>query len=112
MSKFKKFRKIPVIIEAYQTDEKMEIETLEGTMKADKGDWIIKGVKGELYPCKPDVFEMTYEKVTENERTDGCHNCKYGFFDFCEKTSEHIDMYFQETMGESMCDFDYWEPEE
>ena len=60
---FKKFRKIPVVIEAYQTDEEMEIETLEGVMKADKGDWIIKGVKGELYPCKPDVFEMTYEKV-------------------------------------------------
>ena len=60
---FKKFRKIPVVIEAYQTDEEMEIETLEGTMKADKGDWIIKGVKGELYPCKPDVFKMTYEKV-------------------------------------------------
>ena len=60
---FEKFRKIPVVIEAYQTDEEMEIETLEGVMKADKGDWIIKGVKGELYPCKNDVFEMTYEKV-------------------------------------------------
>ena len=62
---FKKFRKIPVVIEAYQTDEEMEIETLEGTMKADKGDWIIKGVKGELYPCKPDVFKMTYEEVVK-----------------------------------------------
>lgn len=61
--RFEKFRKIPVVIEAYQTDEEMEIETLEGVMKANKGDWIIKGVKGELYPCKPDVFEMTYEKV-------------------------------------------------
>ena len=64
---FKKYRKIPVIIEAYQTDKEMEIETLEGTMKANKGDWIIKGVKGELYPCKPDVFEMTYEKVNDND---------------------------------------------
>ena len=62
---FKKFRKIPVVIEAYQTDEEMEIETLEGVMKANKGDWIIRGVKGELYPCKPEVFEMTYEKVKE-----------------------------------------------
>lgn len=61
--RFEKFRKVPVVIEAYQTDVEMEIETLEGTMKADKGDWIIKGVKGELYPCKPDVFAMTYEKV-------------------------------------------------
>ena len=60
---FEKYRKKPVIIEAYQTDKELTIETLEGTMKANKGDWIIKGVKGELYPCKPDVFEETYEKV-------------------------------------------------
>lgn len=40
-----------------------EIETLEGTMKASLGDWIIKGVKGEFYPCKPDIFEATYERV-------------------------------------------------
>ena len=64
-SKFEEFEKIPVVIEAYQTHEEVEIETLEGTMKANKGDWIIKGVKGELYPCKPDVFEMTYKKVRE-----------------------------------------------
>ena len=61
--KFEKFEKIPVEIEAYQTDEEVFIETLEGTMKANKGDWIIRGVKGELYPCKPDVFDMTYKKV-------------------------------------------------
>lgn len=63
--RFKKFRKIPVVIEAYQTDVELEIETLEGTMKANKGDWIIRGVKGELYPCKPDVFDMTYEELEE-----------------------------------------------
>jgi len=39
------------------------IETLEGIMKANKGDFIIKGVKGEIYPCKPDIFEQTYEAV-------------------------------------------------
>ena len=38
-----------------------EIKTLEGVMKADEGDWIIKGIKGELYPCKPDIFAATYE---------------------------------------------------
>ncbi len=64
-SKFKKYRKKPVVIEAYQTDIELEIETLEGTMKANKGDWIIRGVKGELYPCKPDVFDMTYEELDE-----------------------------------------------
>lgn len=39
------------------------INTLEGQMKAVIGDWVIKGVKGEFYPCKPDIFEETYEKV-------------------------------------------------
>lgn len=39
------------------------IRTLEGTMTANIGDWIIKGVNGEFYPCKPDVFEKTYESV-------------------------------------------------
>lgn len=39
----------------------ISIETLEGDMKANPGDWIIKGVKGEYYPCKPDIFAMTYE---------------------------------------------------
>lgn len=39
------------------------IMTLEGTMRADPGDWIIKGVAGEIYPCKPDIFDKTYEKV-------------------------------------------------
>lgn len=40
------------------------IKTLEGEMTASLGDWIIRGVKGELYPCKPDIFEATYEPVT------------------------------------------------
>lgn len=39
------------------------ISTLEGTMVASNGDWIIRGVKGELYPCKPDIFAATYEPV-------------------------------------------------
>ena len=58
-----KFRKRPVIIEAYQTDRPMDIETLEGIMHADTGDWITTGVKGEQYPCKPDIFDVTYERV-------------------------------------------------
>ena len=57
------YRKKPVIIDAYQTDVEMEIDTLEGTHHASVGDWIITGVKGEKYPCKPDIFEMTYELV-------------------------------------------------
>ena len=82
-----KYRKKPVVIEAtqYQGTEKsaneikkdcpnanylgseghyfLIIPTLEGDMRAEEGDWIIKGVKGEFYPCKPDIFEATYEKV-------------------------------------------------
>lgn len=57
----KKYRKKPIVIEAYQTDEVMYIETSEGTMKANVGDYIITGVNGEPYPCKPDIFEQTYE---------------------------------------------------
>jgi hypothetical protein len=45
------------------TDGAIFINTLEGEMTATPGDWIIKGVKGEFYPCKPDIFEATYEGV-------------------------------------------------
>lgn len=44
-------------------DGKMVIRTLEGDMKADLGDYIIRGIRGEFYPCKPDIFERTYEVV-------------------------------------------------
>jgi len=78
-----KFRKKPVVIEAMQwngqnqreietwaenvfapdLNDKLAIFTLEGKIYANIGDWIIKGVKGEFYPCKPDIFEATYEEV-------------------------------------------------
>ena len=81
----RRFRKKPVVIEAVQWDgtnyrdvydlydsegdkEALQgafgallIPTLEGDMEASPGDWIIKGIKGEFYPCKPDIFEATYE---------------------------------------------------
>ena len=43
------------------------IQTLEGQHIANEGDWIIRGVQGEYYPCKPDIFEMTYERVGEQD---------------------------------------------
>ena len=46
------------------------IHTLEGDMEVSKGDYVIKGVKGEFYPCKPDIFEQTYESV---EAPEGMH---------------------------------------
>jgi hypothetical protein len=42
------------------------IATLEGAMRADVDDFIIKGIKGEFYPCKPDIFEQTYDKITSH----------------------------------------------
>lgn len=62
-----KYRKKPIIIDAYQTPIELDIVTLEGVMHADVGDYIITGVNGEKYPCKPDIFEKTYEKVEEDE---------------------------------------------
>ena len=57
----------PIVIishdEAVEGISYAEITTLEGVMKANYGDWIIKGVKGEVYPCKPDIFEQTYEPI-------------------------------------------------
>lgn len=61
----KKYRKKPVIIEAYKTDKKLVIHTLEGGMVASPGDYVITGVNGEKYPCKPDIFEKTYEPVED-----------------------------------------------
>lgn len=86
-----KFRKKPVAIEAFQwtgslaqgedsvwikeainqgkvyyqggDSPYLTIETLEGAMRASVGDWVIKGIKGEIYPCKPDIFAATYEPV-------------------------------------------------
>ena len=80
-----KFKKKPVIIDAWKLefnthciyaildiigdeatrgpDGSLKIKTLEGVMTAVTGDYIIKGVKGEFYPCKPDVFALTYEEA-------------------------------------------------
>lgn len=52
----------PVIV---APDDTLRIKTLEGTMVAKPGDWVIKGVKGEFYPCKPDIFAETYVEVSE-----------------------------------------------
>lgn len=84
-----KYRKKPVVIDAVQwngqdvntlprwaysyvkgpfvgpSGQELDINTLEGTMTVSQGDWIIRGVRAEVYPCKPDIFEATYEAVTE-----------------------------------------------
>lgn len=64
MTKYK-VRKKPVIVDAYQTDQEMYIDTLEGKMRAAPGDWIITGVDGEQYPCKPEIFKKTYDILEE-----------------------------------------------
>ena len=59
-----RFRGDPKVYVAH-SDPFMRIKTLEGTMVASKGDWVIRGVKGEFYPCKPEIFEATYEPIKE-----------------------------------------------
>lgn len=90
-----KFRKKPVVINAWQWDESLatknklvalgmkwsrhgghvdhpdlcndlSISTLEGVMRVEPGDWIIKGIAGEFYPCKPDIFAATYDAVSDD----------------------------------------------
>lgn len=63
----KKFnvRKKQVEVTAYQTKSVQYIDTLEGKMKANIGDWIVTGVNGEQYPVKPDIFKKTYEIISE-----------------------------------------------
>jgi len=89
MIETKKFRKRPIVIEAFQFKAGMDaddlcqfitcdcdfsqgegeevfsmlIKTLEGDMEVNDGDWVIKGVMGEFYPCKPDIFAVSYEPV-------------------------------------------------
>lgn len=58
-----KERKVVFGVDEDNKTTSMYIETLEGVMQANAGDYIIKGVKGEIYPCKTDIFELTYEKV-------------------------------------------------
>lgn len=94
-----KYRKKPVVIEAFQYDgdlmnrngeyyvpqwaveahengtlffdgPTLKVKTLEGDMVVAVNDYIIKGIKGELYPCKPDIFEATYEKAEESEKIE------------------------------------------
>ena len=61
--RFRRYRKKPVLIDACELPFPVTIVTLEGEMKGNKGDWLIIGVKGEPYPCKPDIFKETYEKL-------------------------------------------------
>lgn len=94
MNRPQKYRKLPVVIETIQFDgtaknakeialwigdgtlfgysidygyERFTIKTIEGIMTAQLNDWIIKGVKGEFYPCKPDIFAATYEPAESEE---------------------------------------------
>ena len=60
-----KFRKKPVIIEAVKINKELTIDTLEGILKGNAGDWLITGVEGEQYPCRDDIFRKTYEPADE-----------------------------------------------
>lgn len=108
--KAKKYKKKPIVIEAINFDESptdimnfignsfpancswdrngyLEISTLEGVMKAGPGDYIIKGINGEFYPCKHDIFLKTYEEVNESPKviSGGYVPC-----DFCREFVEKV----------------------
>lgn len=108
-----KFRKKPVVIDAIRfyasitvddlrvfagtetlpfryADGSIFIQTLEGEMRANPGDWIIKGIKGEFYPCKPDIFKATYEPLIATELAE----CG-GYY--CDESVGHIDCKIAET---------------
>lgn len=53
------------VIDKIENSQFASIKTLEGEMRADANDWIIQGVNGEIYPCKPDIFTKTYEALTD-----------------------------------------------
>ena len=57
------YRKRPLIVEAARISEPFDVKTLEGVMHGNAGDYLIQGIKGEWYPCKPDIFEQTYEAL-------------------------------------------------
>ena len=60
---FKKAVKKPIAIQCYQMDESFEVETLEGTLSGKKGDWLMVGIEGELYPCDQTIFAKTYDII-------------------------------------------------
>ena len=65
LSEPRKYRKIPVVIEAQLIYTRITVDTLEGQMVGNPGDWLITGVAGEKYPCRDDIFRATYEPVDE-----------------------------------------------
>jgi hypothetical protein len=59
-----KFRKKPVVVDAFRLTQRVQILTIEGIMTGEPGDWLIVGVEGEQYPCKDSIFQATYEPVS------------------------------------------------
>jgi len=96
---WKNYRKRPVVVGARVVEVEEEIDTLEGTMTARVGDYVIEGVAGEHYPCKPDIFKATYEEVVGMPRTkpgdlpasggDDEHDCLRDCH-FCDECDEHL----------------------
>ena len=67
MVEWKQFRKKPLTIDAFQVDQETTIETLEGIMTARPGDWIVRGIKGEQYPVKDEIFRLSYDPITDTD---------------------------------------------
>lgn len=102
-----KFRKKPVVVEAVQftghndaeikvfcpiikdpisLSPRLMIPTMEGDMLVSVGDWVIRGVKGEFYPCKPDIFAASYDKLED----DICSKCGLPIFSFTKNNQRNF----------------------
>ena len=89
---------------------KLHIKTLEGTMTADLGDWIIKGVNGEFYPCKPDIFDKTYEAVEKGKssNTPECYKSNNSTYPLCKGIDEKQECR-QCNLYEDMDESNFWD---
>ena len=137
--KVKKYTKKPVTIEAIKWDGtnaldiikfcnrgkkcgrsdegNLEIYTLEGVMIAEIGDYIIKGIKGEFYPCKPDIFEKTYEEFQEEKKIfkefeelgyEWWHNIQENVFEFNKYDKSNGNLFFLGEIEFDLDDKEYW----
>ena len=69
MSEWRTYQKKPLEVRAKQVDERVQIDTREGTVWAEPGDYVVEGVEGELYPCGREIFEQTYREPDERSMT-------------------------------------------
>lgn len=103
---FKEYRKKPIVIKAYRNmGLPISITTLEGTMTCNTGDWIIIGINGEVYPCKDDIFQKTYQEYYSYNKAS---KSSEGMLVIDPEIGEKILRYFEYKADESEAMACYW----